>query len=85
MLDCAPQRQPDHGHGTICGGLSDNGGLAHGFVRYRDGSIVPFDAPGVGSQTDPVVCNDPSDIAGLWFDANGVGHGFLMQPQCANE
>jgi hypothetical protein len=44
---------------------------------------VPFDAPGVGSQTIPFVINDPGEIAGLWFDANGVVHGFLMQPQGA--
>ena len=69
--------------GTSLGGFTDSNGFPHGFVRYRDGSIVPFDAPGVGSQTIPFVINDPGEIAGLWFDANGVVHGFLMQPQGA--
>jgi hypothetical protein len=70
--------------GTILGGFADNNAVSHGFVRYRDGSIVPFDAPAVGSQILPIVINDPGEIAGLWFDANGMAHGFIMQPQGHN-
>ena len=39
--------------------------------------------PAVGAQMLPIGINDPGVIAGLWFDANDVAHGSLMQPQGA--
>jgi len=56
--------------------------VSHGFVRYSNGSIVPFDAPGAaaaGGGTNVFVMNDSGAIAGYWGDANGNAHGFVME------
>ena len=68
--------------GTIAGTYFDNNGVSHGFVRYSNGSIVPFDAPGAaaaGGGTNVFVMNDSGAIAGYWGDANGNAHGFVME------
>ena len=65
---------------AICGTYGDeNDGLNQGFVRNSDGSIVPFAAPGA-VQTSPFDINDSGEIAGLWIDASGTAHGFIMEP-----
>ena len=34
--------------GAVTGGYIDASGVAHGFVRAKDGTITTFDAPGAG-------------------------------------
>jgi hypothetical protein len=70
--------------GVITGNYLDVSNVSHGFVRDEDGTITTFDAPGAGisgnaslSGTTPIGNNARNWITGYYFDANGVGHGFL--------
>jgi hypothetical protein len=73
-----------NGEGVITGNYLDGNNVSHGFVRYEDGAIATFDAPGAGMNgatslngTTPLSNNATNWITGYYFDANGVGHGFL--------
>ena len=71
--------------GVIIGWYGDASGGTHGFLRALDGSITSFDAPPggfiVGSfyilGGPPPSVNPAGDIAGTYFDASFVEHGFL--------
>jgi hypothetical protein len=61
--------------------------LAHGFLRAADGTITEFDVPGAGTAgtsflfgTAGSSVNDSGDITGVYADANGVFHGFVVTP-----
>jgi len=58
--------------------------LSHGFLRYRDGRIETFDAPGAGTgpnQGTFAEFNNPANaIVGYYLDASGTFHGFLRTP-----
>ena len=71
-------------NGTISGQYSDNNGVFHGFVRFKDGTIRSFDAPGAGTNsglgtfvtyTDGI--NPAGAIAGGYADANGGFHALV--------
>jgi len=73
----------------LSGFYSDSSGVAHGFVR-ADGNVTSYDAPkagGAGSSMFPGTAglgvNDAGEIAGLYVDANGAFHGFLLTPSAA--
>jgi len=59
----------------------------HGFVRYPDGNITTFDAPGAGTGafqgTLGEGINPAGEIDRYYYDANNVGHGFLRTPDGA--
>jgi len=77
--------------GLIAGVFTDANNVYHGFLRYRDGGIVTFDAPGVGGGpgapgcgliyscpgTVPYSINTQNDITGYYTDDNNAYHGFL--------
>ena len=46
-------------------------------MRAPNGTITTFDAPGAVFSTEPVAINPMGTITGLYFDASGVGHGFV--------
>jgi hypothetical protein len=48
-------------------------------VRARDGALTTFDGPGA-SQTFAYSINPAGMIAGLYFDASSVSHGFVRAP-----
>jgi hypothetical protein len=74
--------------GTIAGRYVDANGLSHGLVRSANGTtITPFDAPGASTGTCPasthsncgtfpIAIDTVGNIAGTFFDSNGVIHGF---------
>jgi hypothetical protein len=76
--------------GIIVGGFEDNSGnfVGHGLIRYPDGTLKTFEAPGAG--TGSYQCtgcpgcalgfNQWGAIAGVYIDANSVQHGFLRSP-----
>jgi len=68
--------------GAVTGYYYDASNSVHGFVRYPDGHIKEFDAPGaspapLNGGTLGYSINQEGTIAGFSVDANGVGHGFL--------
>jgi hypothetical protein len=70
--------------GEIAGYYVDGNGASHGFVRAPDGfvqapdgKITTFDAPGASEGTYPESINNFGVIAGIFYDTNGVGHGFV--------
>ena len=48
------------------------------FLWKRDGTITTFDVPG-STSTNPASINPAGLIAGWYWDANGVSHGFLRK------
>jgi predicted membrane protein len=73
--------------GTLTGIYVDASNLVHSFLRARDGAITAVDVPGAGTGAFQgtafcvVDCiNRNGAIAGLYFDANNVGHGFVRAP-----
>lgn len=69
---------------TSSGFYMDAGNVVHGFVRAKDGSITTFDAPGAGTSpfqgtftSAGIGLNAAGVIAGDYFDANFVIHGFV--------
>ena len=77
--------------GISVGGFQDNSGnfVAHGLIRYPDGKLTTFEAPGAGSGTDQGTgcpgcasgLNQWGAIAGTYgLTANNVHHGFLRSP-----
>jgi hypothetical protein len=74
--------------GDITGVYEDANGLNHGFLRAANGAMTaPLDAPGASTGsiggmfpggTVSLGINDSGAMTGGFFDANGVGHGFLL-------
>lgn len=73
--------------GAIAGQYVDTSEVFHGFLRSPDGVITTFDAPGAGTGpcqgtfitfTDGI--NPAGAIAGGYFDAGNVFHGFVRAP-----
>jgi hypothetical protein len=65
--------------GDIAGYVIDNNGLAHGFVRHRDGTFVPdfeIPQPTPNSGTAPFSINAFGATTGIYIDGNSVYHGF---------
>ena len=70
--------------GVIIGWYGDASGGDHGFLRALDGSITSFDLPPGGlifplwiALGPPPSVNPAGAIAGSYFDASFVEHGFL--------
>lgn len=70
--------------GAITGSFADSNNVAHGFLRYQNGAIATFDAPGAGTGpsqgTFPLLNNIEGAISGYDVDGNGVSHGFVRTP-----
>ena len=76
--------------GISVGGFMDNSGnfVGHGLIRYPNGTLTTFVAPGAGSGTDQGTgcpgcasgLNQWGAIAGIYTDSNNVYHGFLRSP-----
>jgi uncharacterized membrane protein len=69
--------------GAITGYYLDANNVFHGFIRSPKGKITTFEAPGADTNagsfngTLPNAINDEGVITGVYYDANGAGHGFL--------
>jgi hypothetical protein len=67
--------------GTIAGQYQDANYVYHCFLRYLDGRIITFDAPGAGTGPNQgslaVDINVEGTIAGFTLDENEVEHGFV--------
>jgi hypothetical protein len=69
--------------GTIAGFYGDASGVAHGYVRTRNGWITTFDPPGsVDTFTNlgSTVINPAGTITGYYYDAEYAMHGFIRAP-----
>jgi hypothetical protein len=79
--------------GNVTGYYLDKDGVAHGFVSYppyTKTTLTTFDAPGArssdrnslcpGEGTYPESINLFGVITGTYYDAEGVGHGFVSYP-----
>lgn len=66
--------------GEITGFYEDSNGAIHGFLRYWDGEIKPFDPPD-SHDTYPVAINLEGEITGYYYDANISYHGFLRDSE----
>jgi hypothetical protein len=72
--------------GATTGHISDKNAEAHSFVAAANGKATTYDIPGqivvpdmlLGSTGTAI--NAAGVIAGYWFDANYVGHGYLRIP-----
>jgi len=77
--------------GAFTGFYVDSNNVSHGFLRYLDGTIIPFEAPGAGTEpltqgcpwtcqgTYPASINDFGAMTGWYLDSNNVYHGFLRR------
>ncbi len=63
--------------GTIVGTYGTSDGKAHGFL-FLNGTITTFD-PRASKLTRPVAINGTDVIAGNFYDADNVVHGFVRQ------
>jgi hypothetical protein len=67
--------------GTIAGQYQDTNYVFHCFLRYPDGHIITFDAPGAGTGrfqgSVAVGINLEGTIAGFTIDNNNVQHCFI--------
>src|SRR5436190_1311592 len=67
--------------GAITGYYFDSSYTNHGFLRDKNGTITPFDAPGGGTGDDrgtlPASINTNGAITGFIFDSSYVFHGFV--------
>lgn len=71
--------------GTVAGGFTDANG-AHGYLRAADGTLTTFDPTGDPTQVRiviPAQINASGAVAGVYFDANSVSHGFYRDPNGA--
>jgi hypothetical protein len=66
---------------VIAGSYADySESIFHAFVRAADGTIVTFDAPGVGQNgggTFPTSINAKGVVTGYYMDASYMPHGFV--------
>jgi hypothetical protein len=73
-----------NGAGDVAGYYQNDGFVYGGFVRTGDGKITSFQVPGAGTAeftgTIGRGINDAGMVAGYCWDANNVGHGFLLTP-----
>lgn len=73
--------------GAITGTYIDGSFVYRGFLRGPGGKFTTFDAPGADTTagsyngTLPNSINDLGAITGVYYDANGSGHGFVRSPQ----
>ena len=80
--------------GTVVGAFRDSSGnfVAHGYLRQRDGTLTPFEAPGAGDGAyqgtgaysflgTPPGLNNLGATASLFLDGNYVFHGYVRSPQ----
>ncbi len=71
--------------GAIVGQYYDGKGVLHGFVRHRNGSFLRYEAPwasqipydSVGQGTSPGAINNHGETGGIYFDSQGLIHGFI--------
>jgi hypothetical protein len=70
--------------GTIAGFYEDASHVLQGFLRFPNGTLTAFEAPGAGTGsyegTEAFSVNPAGLITGTDFDANNVAHGFLLAP-----
>lgn len=72
--------------GTITGSYQSADTVLHGFIRSQGGKFTTFEAPGADTTpgsyngTYPNSINDLGVITGVYWDVNGVSHGFLRTP-----
>ena len=72
--------------GAVTGNYVDANNVLHGFLRSPEGKFTTFEAPGVDTTpgsyngTGPSAINDLGVITGLYYDATGLSHGFLRDP-----
>ena len=72
-------------YGAIVGQYADANNVSHAFVRRRGGSFLTYEAPWASQTPDDTVAqgtaagaiNARGDTAGLYWDAQGLGHGFI--------
>jgi hypothetical protein len=84
MVTLATSINPE---GTITGIYIDASNVVHSFLRAPDGAVTAVDVPGAGTGAFQgtafcaVDCINPKGaIAGSYYDANNVGHGFVRAP-----
>jgi hypothetical protein len=73
--------------GVVLGEYRDENLVRHGYLRSADGSITSFDDPeaaqlplsSTNMGTTPQSINENGAVTGLYSDANGVRHAFIMQ------
>jgi hypothetical protein len=71
--------------GTSVGQYFDAHGVSHAFIRNKGGSFVRFEAPWASQNPDASVSqgtsagmvNAEGESAGIYFDAQGIPHGFI--------
>lgn len=67
--------------GTIIGFTYDPNFVAsRGYVRFSNGTLIPFTAPGApseGTYTQPWCINLVGEFTGTYYDVNGNAHGFI--------
>jgi hypothetical protein len=72
--------------GAITGSYQGTDTVFYGFLRTPAGKFATFQAPGADTTagsfngTSPSSINDLGVITGTYWDASGIGHGFLRGP-----
>ena len=72
---------------VVTGSYIDVNDVYHGFIRSPDGKFTTFEVRGADTTkgsyngTIPNAINDLGWITGVYFDASGTGHGFLLGPE----
>lgn len=72
-------------NGAIAGQYFDGYGVLHAFIRNKKGSFLQYEAPwasqnpndSISQGTGAGALNAKGDSAGIYFDADGVPHGFI--------
>ncbi|HEY6486870.1 MAG TPA: hypothetical protein VIX83_10855 [Candidatus Cybelea sp.] len=71
--------------GAIAGQYYNGKGVVGGFIRQKNGSVSRYQAPwasripddSVGQGTSPGAINAGGETGGIYFDAQGVTHGYI--------
>jgi hypothetical protein len=62
---------------AMCGRWVDAQGNGHGFLRYKDGSLVPVEVPGaVGTGAEGL--NNQDEVVGFYIDTAGNWHRYVF-------
>jgi len=61
------------------GGIYFDGFTLHGFLRLKSGIEFTIDPPG-SVETDSAVVNNSGIVAGIYWDADFKGHGYIATP-----
>jgi hypothetical protein len=75
--------------GAVVGTYLDTNNVYHGFLRSRDGKFTSFESPGADTTpndyngTFAQSINDLGVIAGFYYDAKGLSHGFVRSAEGA--